>query len=73
MSTHTAPAPIFLTTVPGIDPGPLDPGPLPGGEPDFDPEPEPDSDPVGPGIGSPGIDPGYPIPTTPGGPLPAFN
>ena len=63
--------PLFLDTIPGIDPDPLDPGGFPGDEPDFDPEPEPDPDPISPGIGTPGIDPGFPGTTYPGTPLTA--
>ncbi len=75
MATSFAPRPVFLTTIPGIDPGPLDPT-VPGGEPDFDPDPYPDPDPnpgpLDPGTGLPGIDPGFPAPS-PGGPSPVFN
>ena len=56
-----------LDTIPGIDPGPLDPG-VPGNEPPFDPYPSPDPDPLGPATGIPGIDPGYPVPSIPGSP-----
>ncbi len=70
-----APIPMTLfsaTTIPGIDPGPLDPT-VPGGEPPFDPNPtpDPDPDPLGPSTGFPGLDPGFPAPS-PGGPAPAF-
>ena len=63
-----------MDTIPGIDPGPLDPT-VPGGEPDFDPNPapDPDPDPLGPAVGVPGIDPGFPIPSVPGGPVLAFH
>ncbi len=63
--------PLFLDTIPGIDPGPYDPGSLPGDDPGSDPLPDPD--PVEPGIGSPGIDPGYPDPGFPGNPSPVFT
>ncbi len=58
-----------MDTIPGIDPGPFDP------EPDFDPNPapDPDPDPLGPATGTPGIDPGYPAPSIPGGPTPALS
>ncbi len=66
-------APYRLDTIPGIDPGPLDPG-VPGSEPDFDPypSPDPDPDPLGPSTGLPGIDPGFPATSIPGSPMPAF-
>ncbi|RRA48953.1 hypothetical protein [Acidipila sp. EB88] len=66
--------PLFLDTIPGIDPGPLDPGTFPGDEPGADPYPDPDPDPApeSPGI-SPGVDPGYPVPSIPGGPSPIFT
>ena len=63
--------PLSLDTIPGIDPGPYDPGGQP--EPDFDPSPAPDPDPLGPATGTPGIDPGYPVPSIPGGPTPALT
>ncbi len=73
-----SPIPLFLDTIPGIDPGPLDPGTFPGDEPGFDPDPmpDPDPDPLGPSTGVPGLDPGfpspdYPSPNLPGSPLPA--
>ncbi len=71
MTSTTATRPLFLDTIPGIDPGPFEPG-APGTEPDFDPNPapDPDPDPLGPGTGSP--DPGFPAPS-PGGPSPVFN
>ncbi len=65
-----------MDTLPGIDPGPFDPGPFdpsPGPEPDFDPDPDPDPDPLDPSTGLPGIDPGYPAPSIPGGPTPALS
>jgi DNA polymerase-3 subunit gamma/tau len=68
----TAPSsPFSASTIPPIDPGPLDPAPGPR-EPDFDPEPAPDPDPepLGPSTGLPGIDPGFPAPAIPGGPAP---
>ncbi len=70
MFLSAVPAPFRLDTIPGIDPGPLDPGGFPGDEPDFnpDPAPDPDPDPLGPSVGIPGIDPGYPIPGIPGSP-----
>ena len=74
-----SPVPLFLDTIPGIDPGPYDPGSLPGDdpseapEPDFDPEPEPDPDPLGPTTDAPGIDPGFPAPSIPGGPSPILT
>ncbi len=66
MSTQAA------TTIPGIDPGPLDPT-VPGSEPPFEPNPapDPDPDPLGPSIGIPGVDPGFPV-SNPGSPAPAF-
>ena len=69
-----SPIPLFLDTIPGIDPGPYDPG-APGSEPDFDPDTpsDPDPDPLGPSVGNPGIDPGFPAPSIPGGPLPALT
>ena len=73
-SAHQEPPlhePLRLDTIPGIDPGPYDPG-SPGEEPDFDPEPAPDPDPLDPSPGFPGIDPGFPAPS-PGGPSPVFN
>lgn len=65
--------PLFLSAIPGIEPGPFNPGipgGEPGGEPDFDPDPDPDPDPVEPGVGNPGTDPGYPEPSSPS---PVFN
>jgi pre-mRNA-processing factor 40 len=67
-----------LSTIPGIDPGPFDPG-APGIEPDFEPGPAPDPDPSGYPGDFPGADPGYPnpgiappsLPGIPGTPLPA--
>ncbi len=73
ISVH--PIPLFsrftMDTIPGIDPGPLDPT-VPGGEPDFNPEPASDPDPTMPGTGFPGLDPGFPVPSVPGGPAPVF-
>lgn len=68
------PAPLILSTIPGIDPGPLDPTPGTH-EPDFEPgpAPDPDPDPLGPATGTPGIDPGFPAPSIPGGPAPALG
>lgn len=73
MISVSATRPLFLDTIPGIDPGPFEPG-APGSEPDFDPNPapDPDPDPLGPGVGNPGPDPGFPAPS-PGGPSPVFN
>lgn len=68
-----SPIPLFLGSIPGIDPGPFDPGPLPG-EPDPDVPPlDPDGDPLDPAVGVPGIDPGYPAPGIPGVPSPVFT
>ncbi len=69
----TSQIPLSLTTIPGIDPGPLDPS-VPGGEPPFDPNPlpDPDPDPLDPAVGVPGVDPGFPAPSIPGGPAPAY-
>ena len=63
MHPQTQDADLYLDTIPGIDPGPLDPTPGTD-EPDFDPNPapDPDPDPLGPATGVPGIDPGYPAP-----------
>lgn len=63
-----------LSTIPGIDPGPLDPTPGTN-EPDFDPAPapDPDPDPLDPAVGVPGVDPGFPAPSIPGGPAPALG
>lgn len=71
MNATTSSIPLALDTIPGIDPGPYDPG-GPGSEPDFDPNPapDPDPDPLDPQPVGPGIDPGFPAPSLPGGPSP---
>lgn len=57
-----------LDTIPGIDPGPLDPG-MPGPEPDFDPTTPPDPDPEPLPDAIPGTDPGFPNPGITGDPV----
>jgi hypothetical protein len=61
--------PFSLSTIPGIDPGPLDPG-MPGPDPDFEPGPAPEPDPTGEPGSLPGLDPGFPEPSNPGTILP---